>query len=171
LLSDTNNFLASLRTFDRYENTLRHWRHSLEKNRNNNRIIRGIHTEIMELRKSLRKMGYDLTISSFNIRFAGFRNDASLREGFKRAVLAITDKGVFVFTGSENHVNLRSYLEDRLIRSKLNIRQMHYLWYLRNQKTLTLSGSDTETKDDFEELQIFAKNNEYVFKQGVKNLG
>ncbi|MCK7508847.1 MAG: hypothetical protein MZV70_35695 [Desulfobacterales bacterium] len=44
---------------------------------------------MIEIWKGLRLAGYDLTLGNLDLSLQGFRNDAALAEGFRRAVLFI----------------------------------------------------------------------------------
>jgi hypothetical protein len=179
LLSETTIFLSRTKDFDAYEGQLRHWRAKLQSSRNHPETRQIIHGEITELRKNLRFRGYDLSLAKQTIIFDGFRNDASLAEGFRRIVLFLTADDVYYLTGDANHITLSEHLENRLegtlsggtpVQKKIKIVSKHYLWYLRRGSTLILSGSDTELKDDFERLQHIAELNPFFLLSRLKNL-
>ncbi|GHV42160.1 hypothetical protein AGMMS49546_19870 [Spirochaetia bacterium] len=52
----------------------------------------------------------------------------------------------------------------------LPIRDKHYLWYRRIGTTLTLSGADTEMKDDYERLKAMVEVNQLFFWGKLKEL-
>ncbi|HET7839206.1 MAG TPA: hypothetical protein VFL04_05560, partial [Rectinemataceae bacterium] len=62
----------------------------------------------------------------------------------------------------ENHRVLHDYLESDLERSRSgDIHQKHYLWYQWRQGLLTISGADSEAKDDFEAFQQWCEQPEH----------
>ncbi len=171
LLSETTIFLSRTRHFNRYEKMLREWRHTLENNRGDSDVMLTIRDEIITLRKTLRKEGYDLTLGSRDIKVEGYRNDAAVREGFTRAVLAITDNAIYYLAGQENHIQLAGYLESQLHKMRLTgIKQWHYLWYRWRNNLLVLSGSDTETKEDFELLKQYVEENKLFMLKQLRKL-
>jgi hypothetical protein len=171
LLSETTIFLSRTKVFHRYEKMLRDWRHALESNRGSSEVMQAVRDEIITLRKELRKSGYDLTLGSRDIKIEGYRNDAAVQEGFSRLVMAITDNAIYFLTGQENHVQLMGYLEEQLHKGRATgIKQRHYLWYRRRNNLLVLSGSDTELKDDFEELKKYTEENKLFMLKQLKRL-
>ena len=172
LLSETTLFLSRTKDFYLYESQLRTWRSALQINRKNPEAVAKIRREITELRKQLRLEGYDLSLGKQNLIFEGFRNDASLGEGFRRVVLFFTDEDIYWIAGEDNHVTLADFLDRRLSQEHqaLHIRYKHYLWYRRRGGDLVLSGSDTETKEDFERLKAMAEANSLLFLSKLKNL-
>lgn len=174
LLSDTTIYLSSLpsgRVFQRYENTLRKWRHRLESERRNPEAVNEVRSEIIAFRKTLRKLGYDIRLGTYEIKFEGFRHDDALAEGFKRMVLFIAKDNLYYLTGSENHIELDRMLEQRLQQARIYPSlYRHYLWYRWRQNTLVLSGADSEMKDSFERLQQMVKENTLFFIKHLKKL-
>jgi hypothetical protein len=171
LLSETTNFLSRTHLLAQYENQLREWRAILQTSHNNNDQALGVKRELVELRRNLRFQGYDLSLGSQNLVFDGFRNDTCLREGFRRIVLFIGDEGVYWLVGQDNHVTLSNFLEERIDQMKVRqIRERHYLWYLRKKNELVFSGSDTETKEDFERLKRIGEANPLLFLSSLKSL-
>lgn len=157
LLSETTQFLSKTREFAQYEDQLRQWRAQLQSKRHDSETAVKIRAELVALRKHLRLMGYDLSLAKQNLRFEGFRNDACIREGFRRLVLVFTDQDLYWLSGDDNHISLAEYLERRLETALASgmierIRDRHYLWYKRQGNNLIISGSDTETREDFERL-------------------
>ncbi|MCA1951167.1 MAG: hypothetical protein LDL24_11385 [Treponema sp.] len=164
LLSETTQFLSKTKEFSHYEAQLRQWRSELQSKRHDSETTMKVRNELVNLRKHLRIMGYDLSLAKQTLKFEGFRNDACIRDGFKRLVLVFTDKDLYWMTGDDNHISLSEYLERRLDAALASgsierIQDRHYLWYKRQGNTLVLSGSDTETKDDFERLAAIGEAN------------
>lgn len=171
LLSETTTFLSRTHLLVQYESQLREWRAILQSSHNNNEKALAVKRELIELRRNLRLQGYDLSLGSQMLNFDGFRNDACLREGFRRIVLFIGEEGVYWMVGEDNHVTLSNFLEERMDQLKVRqIRERHYLWYLRRKNELILSGSDTETKEDFERLKRIGDANPLLFLSSLKSL-
>jgi hypothetical protein len=171
LLSETTNFLSRTHLLSQYEGQLREWRAILQSSHNNNEKALAVKRELIELRRNLRLQGYDLSLGSQMLVFDGFRNDACLREGFRRIVLFIGDNGVYWMVGEDNHVTLSNFLEERMDQIRVRqIRERHYLWYLRRKNELVLSGSDTETKEDFARLKRIGEANPMLFLSSLKSL-
>ncbi|GAB1484786.1 hypothetical protein MASR2M78_36040 [Treponema sp.] len=171
LLSETTYFLSRTPDFASYETQLRTWRAELQLSRTDSETAQRIRSELVELRKGLRLQGYDLSLAKQELKFDGFRNDACIREGFKRIVIFFTDKDLYYLVGDDNHVALSNFLESRLETIGVNrIRDRHYLWYKRNGNELVLSGSDTETKDDFERLVGIGEHNSLLLLGKLKGL-
>ncbi|MDR2101590.1 MAG: hypothetical protein LBP43_03380 [Treponema sp.] len=172
LLSETTLFLSRTKEFYHYENQLRTWRSGLQANRKKPEEISKIRREITELRRQLRLEGYDLSLGKQNLLFAGFKNDASLGEGFRRVVLFFTREDIYWLAGEDNHVTLAEFLENRVYEEHRGgqIRYKHYLWYRRRGTDLILAGSDTETKEDFERLKAMGEANSLLFLSKLKNL-
>jgi hypothetical protein len=174
LLSETTVFLGRTKEFYLYENQLRLWRSRLQVAPKNSGTAQRIRSEVVELRKQLRFLGYDLSLGRQNLLFDGFRNDTSLGEGFKRMVLFITAGNLLWLTGEENHVVLAGLLERKIETAMTHTRPQitgkHYLWYHRRGRDLILSGSDTETKDDYERLKAMGEANSLFFLSRLKSL-
>ncbi|MDR0623356.1 MAG: hypothetical protein LBG10_02900 [Treponema sp.] len=174
LLSETTVFLGRTKEFHLYEHQLRLWRSELQTSPRNSEAVQKIRSEIAELRKHLRLQGYDLSLGKQNLLFDGFRNDASLGEGFKRIVLFITSDDLLWLTGEDNHITLAALLERKIetagSRKWTSIMGKHYLWYRRRGNDLILSGSDTETKEDYERLMSIGEANSLFFLSKLKSL-
>jgi hypothetical protein len=176
LLSETTLFLSRTKEFDAYEAQLRSWRSELKSMGRNTETARRVRTELTELRKQLRLQGYDLSLGRQNLIIDGFRNDACLGEGFRRAVVFITEHEIFALSGDDNHITLTEYLEHRLEaravshKTRIRILDRHYLWYRRNGPNLILSGADTETKEDFERFSAMCLANSLLFLSALKSL-
>jgi len=174
LLSETTRFLERTPIFAQYEDTLRNWRLKLQNSGNDMEASRLIRQEITELRKLLRFQGYDLSLAKQNLIVEGFRNDASLAEGFRRVVIFFGDKDTIWLSGEENHITLDELLQQQFnaisSRNDFRIRSKHYLWYIRRGNDLVLSGSDSEKKEDFERLKAMAETNSLVILAALKDL-
>jgi len=171
LLSETTNFLSRTPEFSHYEKTLREWRYELQHNANNTDLVHRIRQEIIELRKQLRSSGYDLALGSRDLQVQGFRNDSALQYGFARLVLYISETDVFYEYGQDNHIELARFLDELVRKAEIRgIRQRHYLWYLWHNHVLILSGSDTETRDDFEAFRVYAEANKLFLLQRLRKL-
>ena len=174
LLSETSSFLSRTPVFANYEEELRFWRHDLQNAGKDGDVSRRIRREIIELRASLRQQGYDLSLARQSLVLDGFRNDVSLEEGFRRVVVFFGDEGTYWLDGEENHVTLAELLEQQIhaqsVRRRINIRSKHYLWYRRKGNVLILSGSDSESKEDFERLKAMAELNSLAILSKLKNL-
>jgi hypothetical protein len=176
LLSETTQFLSRIPVFFQYEEQLRSWRQQLQSSGKNTEASKKIRGEIIELRKLLRHEGYDLSLAGQRLTVDTFRNDAALGNGFRRVVIFFCEDGAYWLSGDENHVALDAFLERQLNsirrndRSSLQIRSKHYLWYRRSGNELILSGSDTETKEDFERLKAMADANSLVILAQLKGL-
>lgn len=171
LLSETSVFLSRTQLFAQYETQLREWRSALQLSPKNTLVMQSVKREIVDLRKSLRFQGYDLSLGSLHLKFDGFRNDACVGEGFRRLVLFIGGDGVFWLSGEDNHVELCRFLDERMEKMRIRqIRERHYLWYRRDANVLIFSGSDTETKEDFDRLERIGNANPLLFLSSLKGL-
>jgi hypothetical protein len=176
LLSETTVFLSRTAEFDLYEEQLRVWRSELQSAGRNTEAAQRIRSELTELRKQLRLQGYDLSLGKQNLIIDGFRNDACLGEGFRRAVIFIAEKDIFSITGEDNHIALADYLERRVQaeaasrKAQVRILDRHYLWYRRDRHNLIISGADTETGEDFERFSAMCRANSLLFLGGLKSL-
>jgi len=174
LLSETSRFLERTTLFAYYEEDLRSWRLDLQSAGKNEDVSIRIRQEITELRKSLRQQGYDLSLAKQNLLLEGFRSDASLAEGFRRVVIYFGENDVLWLSGEDNHITLAELLEKQLetrsAKRNFLVRSKHYLWYRRRGNDLVLSGSDTETKEDFEQLKAMAEANDLHILTMLKEL-
>jgi len=174
LLSQTSGFLSRTPVFDQYEEDLRLWRRDLQKAAKDGDEYKRIKEEIIELRKTLRLQGYDLSLAEQTLEVDGFRNDASLGEGFRRLVIFFSDNNAYWISGNENHITLAEQLtkevNDSQQKNYFTIRSRHYLWYLRKGNKLILSGSDSEFKDNFEHLKAMAEANSLKILAFLKHL-
>jgi hypothetical protein len=170
LLSDTGSALSRTPQFYQYEEQLREWRAALTRTGN----LDQVRSELIELRSHLRHLGYDVSLFRQRCVFDGFRNDASLAEGFTRVVLFLGRESVYFLTGEENHIALSAFLQGMLERQEIigrdRIISRHYLWYRRSGNDLYLSGSDTETPDDYRRLRDLAEADPLLFLSRVKRL-
>jgi hypothetical protein len=179
LLSETTQFLSRTPVFSQYEEQLRSWRQCLQSAAKNSEVSGKIRDEIVELRKSLRRAGYDLSLAGQRLTVDTFRNDTALGSGFRRVVIFFCEDGAYWLSGDENHLTLDELLErqmDSIRRNNQNqtgavrIYSKHYLWYRRSKNELILSGSDTETKENFERLKAMAAANSLVILTQLKGL-
>ena len=171
LLSETTAFLSRTPDFPHHEPQLRAWRAALNSARTDMDLAHRIRGELVELRKGLCLQGYDLTLASHELRFEGFRNDACIREGFRRLVLFFAEDDLYWLAGEDNHIALAEYMESRLDATpNVRIRDRHYLWYKRQGGLLILSGSDTETKEDFARLVAIGEANSLRLLAKLKGL-
>ena len=154
LLSDTTIFLSRTSIFEYFETDLAEMRLRLSSARRDDDQVRKIRQDITDLRRALRLQGYDLALGSLDLAVKGFRNDASLSEGFTRLVIFIGTKDLWAIAGQENHGALHDALERDCERRRTGeILQKHYLWFNWNNGLLTISGADSETATDFELLK------------------
>ena len=171
-MSSTTSYLSRTNIFGRYEQQLRRLLSELQQNAANPDEIEIIRKEIITLRKSLRSQGHDLSLGTLFISFQGFRNDSSMGSGFKRLVIHITEQRIFYICGQENHIELAEFLEKKIgpmVRGTKCILRS-YLWYAWKGNTLILSGSDTETKENFERLKAFGEVNTLFMLKWLKSL-
>ncbi|MCX7655504.1 MAG: hypothetical protein N2Z76_03150 [Treponemataceae bacterium] len=174
LLSETTQFLSMAGNLTPYELQLRQWRQTLQSHKDDN-TIRTIKEELIQLRRHLRLQGYDVSLVRYSIQFEGFKNDACIREGFRRLVVFLTDRNVYWLAGDDNHVALAEYLERRLEnllsrQGNLRIRDRHYLWFRREGKRLFLAGSDTESQEDYERFKKMVEANLLFFLEQLRDL-
>jgi hypothetical protein len=156
LLSETTNFLSRTNAFPHYELQLQDMRRRLRGGEKVPGLIRSIKAELVELRSSLRLQGYDLALGARELEVRGFRNDASIGEGFTRLALYIGARNVYWLAGESNHIELGRWLDLSFAEAGSDdILQKHYLWYQWTNALLTLSGADTERPEDFEALKAF----------------
>ena len=177
LLSETDSFLSRTREYHHYENQMRELRAKLiAAGKTGRDTIKEVHAELVNIRKHLRLSGYDLSLGKYRLVFDGFRHDDSIRDGFRRIVLFILDDCFLWLAGDANHIELAETLEQQITRhctatgKRITIKGKHYLWYLRTQDQLILSGADTETKQDYEQLKAFGEVSSLLFLSRLKNL-
>lgn len=111
---------------------------------------------MIEIRRSLRLSGYDLGLLDYELEVRGFSSDAQALT-HRRLVLFLGDGRIWSLAGEDNHETLAAFLDARV---GAEVRQRHYLWFRWEGRRLCLSGSDTETKADFERLQAWAESPE-----------
>ncbi|MDR2435075.1 MAG: hypothetical protein LBD47_10985 [Treponema sp.] len=178
LLSETDYFLSRTGEYAHYESQMRELRAKLSSagKTGKEKVLKEVHGELVELRKELRLSGYDLSLGKYRLVFDGFRHDDSIREGFRRIVLFICDGFFLWLTGEANHIELADTLEQQITRhmaatgKRITIKGKHYLWYLRTKDELILSGGDTETKEDYDQLKAFGEVSSLLFLSNLKNL-
>jgi hypothetical protein len=137
----------------------------------NSAILKEVQDALVELRRQLRLAGYDLSLAKFNLVFDGFHND-DVWGTFTRMTLFIDRSGAFYWhTGDDNHVTQASFLNRRLAKIPgYDIAQRHYLWFLWSRTSLTLSGSATEGREDYERLTAYAESDPLLFLSRLKGL-
>lgn len=161
LLSDTTNFLSRTSVFNQYESQLKDMRFRLSTSKDDDRALHEIRKELTELRAALRIQGYDLSLGALELSIKGFRNDSAVSEGFHRIVLFIGSRDLWFITGEDNHRTLHDFLEAECERRRIpGILQKHYLWFRWNNGLLLISGADSETAEDFEELKAWGERPE-----------
>jgi hypothetical protein len=171
LLSETTVYLSRSGLLPAYENQLKQWRADLSLKQADKAAIAFLRAEIVQLRKNLRAEGHDLSLGGENIVFEGFRGDGSLREGFRRLAIVIAGRVVMHVEGEDNHIALGAFLEGRFARlDSAGAREYHYLWYKRKDKTIRISGSDTEAKEDFSRLMALYEAKPLILLAGLKDL-
>ncbi|MDR2176915.1 MAG: hypothetical protein LBP20_02605 [Treponema sp.] len=175
LLSETNLFISRINELPQYQAQIQKMRWDLRNAGSNQDRILEVRTSLIELRKHLRLLGYDLSLGRMNLVFDGFRHEDSMAEGFKRMVLFLGDRDLYWLTGTDNHTALESYLEQKLCgsesaRKNLKIVGRHYLWYLRRKTELILSGAATESKEDYEHLKAIGAVKPLLFLSKFKGL-
>ena len=176
-MSDTTIFLSNhTKIFNQYEPMLRRLRHKLERNRNDMEAHREVREQLVELRKHLRRQGYNLKLGSIDLKLEGFRNDDALTEGFERCVIVILDDhSLFYVTGTANHIELDTQLDAQVrARRLLDTRSQlarHYLWYRWINRVLILSGSATETKEDFDDLRDYVEEHKGTMLKYLAKIG
>lgn len=171
LLAETESFVSHTPEAHQYEAQFKDWRYRLQNAKLTDNSLPDIRDELVALRKSLRSQGYDLTLGLQRLVVRDFRNDDSLAQGFQRVVLCFCGDNVYFQTGSGNHVAIAEELLDTLSKRRLLANaEVHYLWYLRSAKGLLLSGSATETKEDFARLQDRADVNPLKMLSALRQL-
>ncbi len=171
LLSETESYVSHTPEFPAYERQFGEWRRRLQSGKPSDTDFVTVRSEIVTLRKQLRLKGYDLSLGLQRLVVRGFRNDDCLAEGFARVVLCIASEGILFQTGTDNHVTLARVLEDAFTRAKMaGLREYHYLWYRRTRQELELSGSATETADQFKRLEERAQANPLILLSALKGL-
>ena len=166
LLSDTNNYLSRVGLLPHYERDLKGLRDRLARFARSPEVARQVREEVVRLRRELRQQGHDLRLGSKDIRLEGFRHDDAMGEGFRRLVLCITESEIYHLGGDVNHGMLAELLSKRLERSRHRSYDVHYLWYAWRNQVLVLSGSASETKQQFERLKAwFEVNRELLLRK------
>jgi hypothetical protein len=172
LLNETALLANRSAVGSRHENRFAVLRAQLQKAPANPNIIKEVYSGITGIRQQLRLAGYDLSMGKYVLIFDGFRNDDSLGNGFKRVVLFIGDENFYWQTGDENHIMLATAMERLLAKSPkpIPIREIHYLWFRRTKTTFTLSGSATETAEDYQKLKTLGESDSLLFLSKLKGL-
>lgn len=171
LLAETESFVSHTPEAHLYEAQFKDWRYRLQNAKVSDNSLADVRSELVELRKTLRSRGYDLSLGLQRLVVKDFRNDDSMAQGFKRVVLVFCGETVYFQTGSGNHVAIAEELLDTLSRRQLLANaEVHYLWYFRSSQGLLLSGSATETKEDFDRLQGRAEVNPQKMLAALRQL-
>ncbi|MDR0760932.1 MAG: hypothetical protein LBF74_12645 [Treponema sp.] len=175
LLSETNLFISRIGEMSQYQMQIQNMRRELQNAGSSRDRVIEVRANLIELRKNLRLLGYDLSLGRMNLVFDGFRHDDCMAEGFKRLVLFLGDTDLYWLTGMDNHIALETYLEQKLYKSEstrknLRILGKHYLWYLRRKTEFVLSGAATETKGAYERLKAIGEAKPLLFLSKLKGL-
>jgi hypothetical protein len=147
-------------------------RAQLQKAPANPNIIKEVYAGITGIRQQLRLSGYDLSMGKYTLVFDGFRNDDSLGSGFKRVVVFIGTEHFYFRTGDDNHLMLAAALENNLAKNPRleSILEIHSLWFQRTKTIFTLSGSATETAEDYQKLKERGEADSLLFLSKLKGL-
>ncbi len=171
LLAETEAFASHTPEYSELESQFRDWRGRLKALGGSDKDLVTIRSEIVALRKELRLKGYDLSLAHARLVVDGFRDDSATALGFARAVVCFTDKGAFFRVGQANHVEIAEALEGLLSRVPgLTGREWHFLWFKRDSSGLVLSGSATETAQDFARLEARARANPMKLLSALRDL-
>jgi len=171
LLSETESYVSHTPEFPAYERQFAEWRRRLQSGKPADTDFITVRSELVTLRKELRLKGYDLSLGLLRLVVRGFRNDDSIAEGFARIVICFSSGDTYFQTGSDNHVTIAKAFEDALIRARVTgPREFHCLWYRRTRSELELSGSATETADQFKRLEDRAQANPLIILSALKGL-
>ncbi len=174
LLAKTTDFLGRTSLLAQYEGRLRDMNARLRNSRGDDTAAAEVRRELIEIRKGLRLAGYDLTLGNLDLSLQGFRNDAALAEGFRRAVLFIGDRSLWCLSGDANHVELHDRLETLIHRTRKSpVRGKHYLWFRWDRDLLVLSGAATESAGDWDLFKLWceAKENKLALLGRMRRLG
>ena len=159
LLSDTNNYLSRVGLLPHYEQDLKGLRERLARFARSADVVHQVREDVVRLRRDLRQQGHDLRLGSKDIKLEGYRHDDAMAEGFRRLVLCITESEIYYLAGEANHGMLADLLSKRLEHTRHNTYDVHYLWYAWRNQVLVLSGSASETKQQFERLKGWFEGN------------
>jgi hypothetical protein len=172
LLNDTALLLHRTAIEDRFAGPLGVIRARLQQAPANPAVLAGVSQALTELRRQMRLCGYDLSMGKYTLVFDGFRNDEAVALGFVRMVLFMGRQFFYWRTGDANHVALAEMLEQRLDQGprRETIIGKHYLWYLKTRTALTLSGSATETAEDYRELKARGEADSLLFLSKLRDL-
>jgi len=153
LLSETNRFLSKTSLSSHYEAEFTDMRSRLKSHRSDRDTISEIKDRLIQVRKSLRLSGYDLSLVDHDLVVSGYRDDSSA-DSYKRLVIFIGGRGIWSLSGDANHQTLYEYLAAE---PHGDIEQRHYLWYRWEGRTALLSGADSEDPADFEALKTWCE--------------
>ncbi len=162
LLAKTTDFLGRTSLFPQYEGRLREMNARLGKSRGDDAAAEDVRRELIEIRRTLRVSGYDLSLGNLDLALQGFRNDSALSEGFRRAVIFLGDRTLWCLAGEANHAELHDRLESRIHSTRTTpIRGKHYLWFRWDRDLLRVSGAATETAADWERFKDWCEVKEH----------
>jgi len=153
LLSETNKFLSKTSLMSQYEAEFIAMRSRLKSYPDDRGVVSEIKDRVIQIRRGLRLMAYDLSLADYDLFISGFRNETS-SDTYTRIVLFIGSKDVRSRAGEANHETLYEYLDAE---PHGEIRQSHCLWFCWNGTTLLLSGSDSEEPTAFEALKTWCE--------------
>ncbi|MBN1837111.1 MAG: hypothetical protein JW820_14745 [Spirochaetales bacterium] len=171
LLSDTTNFLSRVKLLSSYDRDLKEMRDRLYRFRKDPDVQREIRKRIVEIRRSLRARGYDLRLGSRDIALEGFRHDDAMRDGFRRLVIGISEDDVISLAGDLNHQDLAGQMERRLRGAKgCRSLSFHYLWYRWRSQVLVLSGSASETAQQFEMFKEYFESHKDLLLRKLSHI-
>ncbi|MDR0402172.1 MAG: hypothetical protein LBH35_01130 [Treponema sp.] len=172
LLNETAILVNRTAVGGRYAGRLAVLRAQLQKAPANPNVIKEVYTGITGLRQNLRLSGYDLSMGKYALIFDGFRNDDSLGSGFRRVVVFIGTERFYFRTGDDNHLVLAAALENQLAKNPRleSILEIHSLWFQRTKTSFTLSGSATETAEDYQKLKERGEADSLLFLSRLKGL-
>ena len=171
LVNETAVLLERTALRGSYDSLIAQFRMRLQNTPVNPAVLQDVQSALTELRKHLRLSGYDLSMGKYDLIFDGFHND-DVFGTLSRLVLFINKSGVFYWkTGENNHIELAALLEKHMFKiAETNIAQKHYLWFKWTKTTLTLSGSASESKDDYQKLKDYAQADPLMCLTQLKKL-
>lgn len=153
LLSETNTFLAKTSLMSQYEDEFMAMRSRLKSFPDDHGAVLETKNRLIQIRKGLRLLGYDLSLADYQLSISGFRNETS-SDTYTRVVLFIGSREILSKAGEANHETLYGYLDAE---PHGEIGQSHCLWYSWKGTKLFLSGSDSEDPAAFETLKTWCE--------------
>ncbi|NNM66675.1 MAG: hypothetical protein HKM06_01555 [Spirochaetales bacterium] len=171
LLNDTSTALARAKLFQEYENDLRTWRSLLQRRGQDPQVTSEVRQNLKALRTQLRSQGLELILGQKDIVTKGWRHDDAVLDGFRRCVLLVQARDVFWITGSESHGQLKSALGARLGMNDIDSWPgVHSLWFRWVNKTLELSGADSEPAQEWEIFRRLVDEKKNFLIKRLQNL-